>query len=671
LGPGGGAAAVSPVLPRAGFKERAVALRWTARGLAALLVVPLVAGGAAAGDWPHLRGPSWSGTSDETGLADAWPAEGPPVLWHADMGQGFSGFVVAGGRAYTQAQWRSGQHVVCLDADTGRRLWQRRTGWPWRMEGHWPGPMATPTLTGDRLYFAGAYGLVGCMQARDGRLLWSRNVTEEFGGRGTEYGYACSPLVLDGKVYLPVGGKGAAVVALDAADGALVWRAGDWLASYTPCLLISVGGRRQVLAYLQNVVAAFDPETGGVLWSHRISEGYDEHAAWPLYHEPNLVVARAFGGGATCLRFGPAGGPPEVAWETRDFSNDVLSGVALDGAVYGFDLHDFQAQRNRQARGVLRCLDLATGAVRWTAADVPHASVVAADGKLVLWTETGTLILARASAEGYDELARTPVFAGEVCWTAPALADGRLYLRTHTQAACVWLGRPEALGARQPVTVASRLARARPAGQATAGVPRRDVWRGRALYAPTWRHLTTWFLYTLAAVLGPAAALALVVLLLVRDEEPARRQRAARLAFAATAVALGAAGTWVLSRAAGAFIFTWPAVVFVVYHATALAAAGGQRGRTSEARRRRWAARGAIGGLALVCLAYAWLCRHFGVMMGYGFLAGLVPAFPAAAVAAWRMERRPHPARDLAWTLVAFAAWFWASAAFTVWKTHQ
>ncbi len=634
--------------------------------LAIFLTLLIAAPPVAADDWPHLRGPSCSGVSDETGLADAWPAQGPPVLWHREMGQGFSGFVVADGRAYTQGQWPDGQYVLCLDADTGRRLWRRRYAWPWRMEGHWPGPMATPALAGDRLYVAGAYGLVGCLRARDGRMRWSRNLIEEFAGRGTEYGYACSPLVEAGRVYLPVGGKGAAVVALDAEDGSLVWRAGDWAASYAPCLPIAVDGRRQIVAYLQNVVAAFDPATGAVLWSHRLSEGYDEHAAWPLYAEPYLLVAQAFGGGATCLRPEAGGAAPAVVWHSPNLSNDVCSSLVLDGAVYGFDLHDFQAQRHGRAVGELTCLDLATGRTRWTADRVGHASVLAADGNLLLWTETGDLVLARASADGYEERARTPVFAGEVCWTAPALSGGRLFLRTHTQAACLWLGDPAALGPRRGAVAASDLARSRPA----AG-PRRSLWGGRALYAPTWDHMRAWFGYSLLAVLGPAAALAGAILLLVPTGDPGPRRRLGLVVFAAAAVALGAAGPWVLSRAAGEFVFTWPAVLFVLYHATVLTAAGSARGPAAEARRARWLARGAIAGLVGLSLVYAWLCRRLGVTMGLGFVAAMPLAFPAMALAGWRMVRRPHPARDAAWTAVAFAAWFWISAAFTIWKTHR
>ena len=637
-------------------------MRRRAPCIAAVLVVAALSACAPAADWPHLRGPACTAVSAETGLAQSWPAEGPPVLWCIDLGQGFSGFAAVGDRLYTQVQWRSGQHVVCLDAATGRRIWQCRYGWPWKPDSTWPGPMATPTVEGGRVYVAGALGLVGCVRARDGRMLWSVNVTETFKGRGTEYGYACSPLVEDGKVFVPVGGKGAAVVALSADDGAVVWQAGDWPASYSPAFPITAGGRRQIVVYLQNVVVGFDPSDGRILWHHRLSDGYDEHAAWPLYEEPYLLTAAAFRGGATVLRLGA--GPPEVVWHSDVLSNDVFSSLVLDGHVYGFDLHDLQPRPERAAAGLFKCLDLATGHVRWATDRTGHTTVVAADGKLILWTESGDLILARASPEAYEELARAPVFPGEVCWTAPALYGRRLFVRNHTRAACLWLGDPNELTAAQRGTATASLAR--PAGRDRA----QPVWSGRALYAPTLAHMRRWFAFSMLGVLAPSAALALLAWLAARRKRPDRALARARATFAAAAFLLGAGGTVVASRAAGEFVFTWPVALFVAFQATALVAAGARYGGGSEMKRARWHSRAAIVGLAVLCGVYAYLCRELAIMMGYGFLAGLVPAFPVAALAAWRMRVRQRAWADLLWTAVSFSAYFWASAAFTVWKTH-
>ena len=619
-------------------------------------------GVARAADWPHLRGPTYDGVSSETGLAGAWPPDGPPVLWQIDLGQGFSGFAVVGERVYTQRQTLAGQFVVCLDARTGRRVWEHRYGWPWKADSDYPGPMATPTVVGGKVYFAGASGLVGCLDAGSGRRFWAVNVTETFKGRGTEYGYACSPLVEDGRVFLPVGGEGAAVVALDARSGAVLWRWGDERASYSPAYPITVQGRRQVVTLLQNVLVGLEPETGRLLWQHRWSEGYDEHAAWPVYAEPYLMACAAFRQGATVLRLGGVGDSPaaEVAWQSPELSNDVSSSVIVGGCVYGFDLQDLQPRGTRPSRGTFKCLDLATGRVRWATDRTGHTTVIAADGRLILLNEHGELILARASPGAYEELARTRVFQNGFCWTAPALAGGRLYVRDHAQAACLYLGDPRDA---PPAQFPSALASLDPGGRQAPGL--RAVWRGPALYAPTLRQMVRWYAVTMAAVVAPAAAAALALGAALRRRRP-QRSTAARALLWTALLALGFAGTPLASLAAGEFIFTWPAAVFAAYQMAALAAAQATEG----GRRTRWRSRLAAAALVAVCLAYGYLCRRLGVMMGYGFLFGLLPAFPAAALAAWRMKVRPGAWSDAAWTVGAFSAYFWASAAFTVWRTH-
>ena len=635
-------------------KTKGRALGRTGVLLAALVWVAASAGAGDAPDWPHLRGPSYNAVSVETGIVETWPEAGPPVLWRARLGQGYSAFIAVGEHLYTQAQSLAGQFVLCLDADTGRVVWRHRYGWPWEPDGDWPGPMATPTYCDDRLYFAGAYGLVGCLKPRNGRPVWSVNVTKAFEGRGTELGYACSPLVEGGKVFLPVGGEGASVVALDARDGSVAWASGDEVASYSPALPITIGGRRQIVAFLRNVVAAYDPATGRQLWLSRWSESYDEHAAWPVYEEPYLLTCSAFRGGARVLKLRPDG-PPDLAWESRELSNDIFSSLVLDGHVYGFDLHDFQPRETRAGRGLFKCLKLATGEVRWSTDRTGHANVLAADGKLILFSDMGELILARATPARYEELARTRVFKGEVCWTAPALHRKRLYVRNQSQAACIYLGDPAQLDP------SLRQAASDCVAEGPAPTTRLEAaWAKPSLYAPTLRDVLRWYGFCMAGVFAAAGLLGLVA------EAVARRRGAFRMAFGVAAFALGAGGTLAFSHATGDFVFTWPVSVFVAYQGTLIAAMRTWR----RDKRAKWVSRAATLGFVGLSVAYATLCRSHYIPMGYGFLVGILPAAPVAGVAAWELSSRRGPAWDLAWSAVSFTAYFWVSGLITVWRTH-
>ena len=252
--------------------------------------------------WPAVRGPNFDGHSPEIHTANEWPDAGPPVLWTRELGQGYSAFVAEGRRVYTQAQTIAGQSVYCLDADTGETVWSYRYDWPYEIVGVYPGPRATPSLFRGRVYFAAPSGIIGCLAAETGEPIWSRNVIEDYAGRGgTGFGYACSPTVVDGMVILPVGGESAGLVALDADDGSEIWAAGSDAASYCPAFPITRGGRPLVVGYMENSLVIHDRLTGAQVARLDLSQGYDEHSAWPIYREPYLWLAAPFQVGSQLL----------------------------------------------------------------------------------------------------------------------------------------------------------------------------------------------------------------------------------------------------------------------------------------------------------------------------------------------------------------------------------
>lgn len=198
--------------------------------------------------WPFVRGPKFDNHAADVGLADAWPELGPPVLWTRPLGTGYSSFTALNGRVFTQYQTLGGQFVVCLDANTGQTVWEHRYDWPYDPTGLYPGPRSTPTLANGRVYFSGTSGIVGCLTENDGRLVWSMNLTERFGVEPVEFGYSCSPVVVQGKVLLPAGTPGASMVALHAQTGATVWKSGNLPASHVPAFPIQFEGRSTLQA---------------------------------------------------------------------------------------------------------------------------------------------------------------------------------------------------------------------------------------------------------------------------------------------------------------------------------------------------------------------------------------------------------------------------------------
>lgn len=682
-------------LPTVGFWQPSlVAMIWTAVLLISVLQVPLygqsgdrpIVAPAEAG-WPHLRGPHYSGVSDERDLADAWPAQGPPVLWSRDLGQGYSSFSASGQRVFTQRQTLYGQYVICLNSETGETIWEHRYGWPYEGAGLYPGPRATPTLHGNHIYFSGTDGTIGCLNADAGNVIWTVNVNQRFQGRGTDFGYSCSPLVEDGKVILPVGGKEASIVALDVRDGSTVWTSGSEPASYCSAMPITLQGRRCVVSLLENALAVCDLKSGKMLWELVFSYGYNEHAASPIYDEPHLLIASPFRGGATLYRFREsqhAGAFPidaPVVWQRAEFSNDVVSSVLVGGFVYGFDLRDAQSKLHRPSRGAFRCLDFKTGKVQWSTDAVGQAGIVVADGKLLLFNDRGEVILARASPHRYEELARTQVFRNEICWTAPALHQGKLYLRTQSKAVCLFVGKPDRLDHAQARTAQTTSDIAGSQGMDLTQLVGGE--REHPFVRPDAPELRLWYTFSLVGVFGVAALFAGTYSLGGRLGRKYRPRRNASMASSSAGETPDSAACPATARVSGTvvafwcaafvasivgmplynrfwhqYIFTWPATLFLAYQAALISIVWAEA--HANRKRARWVSRGAVVFLLGVCLTYFHLCHRLSMGHEWVFLIGFAPAWPVAVWAARRLVKGPRPVLQFCWIAASFTVYFWS-----------
>jgi hypothetical protein len=539
----------------------------------------------------------------------------------------------------------------------------------------------------ERVYFAAPDGLVGCLRASDGRPLWSLNVIEKFAGRGHDFGYACSPVVEDGKLLLPVGGENASVVALDPRDGSTLWASGSDPASYCSVLPIAFRGRRLVVAFLENSLVALDRETGRPVWRESYSRGYDEHSAMPLYREPHLMALRPFRGGADLFRF-DGWKTPETSGDevlavtrvrhTREMSNDVASSVLLDGFVYGFDLQESQTNRHRASRGAFKCMEFLSGKVRWTSDRPGHAAIAAADGKLYLLNDRGVLTLVRANPERYEELGRADVFAGEQCWTAPTLCQGRLYLRSPTRAVCLYVGLPEGLAEDR-----------RGRTQTLAEVPKPRAFDAAWLVggerefpydAPDRVELLRWYVYSLGGLLV-AAVLGAMTAGTAGRRWPGAAARAGWTVFFGSALVLGFALTPLANRFAAGFVFTWPVALFAAQQVALMAIVHAREVRRSGQDNVRsgwenWRSLAALGLFFAVALATFDLSRRLTLAITWVFLMGFLPSWPLAIPAAIALlrsvSRSPGITRSLLallLTLAAFTLYFWTSTAFLLLRT--
>ena len=610
---------------------------------------------SALADWPFIRGAHFNGHSSETEITDRWSDDGPPVLWTRQLGQGYSAFVAQEGRVYTQAQNMTGQYLYCLNADSGDTIWEHWYDWPYESAGVYPGPRGTPTLWKDRVYFTSPDGLLGCLDSQTGDELWTVDLSKKYGIRGCDFGYSCSPTLIDEMVILPVGGSNAGVVAFDATSGRELWRSTNEPASYTPAYPIELGTKRLVVCYMQNSVVILHRETGELLHQLDLSHGYDEHSAWPIYVEPNLWLSGPFKAGSYTVDIStPRGEDPKSVWRTRQMSNDVCSSVLVDGHIYGFDIFDIQSKTHRPSRGVFRCLEFSTGEEKWShgssrprrstdtdehAADIGQCGIIAADGKLIILNELGELIILKVNPEKCVELARCTVLGGELTWTPPCLQDGRLYIRNQSRAMCVYVGtstdilkaanfRANDLPQRQYHNLAALILAVEP--EYAFDVPHN-----------TW--LVQWFVVgSVLLVLGKLAA----AWIMQRSNQPGNNL----LIEFVLLVILGAVGTTILGHLTEAFVFTWPVCLYA-----SLEYAVGKHSAANVDRHGVIRRRIPLFVLVLVGAAYFLICRRLSLVFEWAFLVGYAGALPCV----WILNRVPRFSTTRTWTkLIASQAGF-------------
>jgi outer membrane protein assembly factor BamB len=386
----------------------------------------------AAGDWPQFLGPSRNGEAAGEAIVSAFPGAGPRRLWIQEVGSGFSSPVVEGERVLLYHR-RGGEEILeCFDAATGASRWARPYPTAYHDDfGFDEGPRATPAIAEGRVFTLGAEGLLAATALADGGPIWRLDTRERFGTPKGFFGVACSPLVAGGRVIVNIGGRdGAGVIAADAKSGEIVWKSSAHEASYSSPLLAILGGRRQVVCFTRAGLLTLEPERGEVVhefpWRPRINASVN--AAAPVVLGDRIFLSTSYGRGAVLLD--ASASKLERVWDSDEsLSSHYAPVLHRQGYLYGW--------HGRQEYGPeLRCVEAASGAVKWSAKLAAGGAAILAGSRLILMHENGELALAEASPEGFRELARAEILPATVR-ALPALAAGRLYARNPRSLVCV------------------------------------------------------------------------------------------------------------------------------------------------------------------------------------------------------------------------------------------
>jgi len=396
-----------------------------------LLIVLLSVVSAPAEDWPQFLGPNRNNTSTGQGLVAAFPATGPKMIWKKNIGQGFSEPVAAGGKLILFQRVGDKETVACMDASTGTPVWT--ADYPTRYSddfGFDPGPRATPTITDGRVYTFGAEGMLSCWQLADGKKLWQVDTKKQYSQGKGYFGMACSPLVEGHAVIMNIGGKGAGIVGFDKDNGMERWRALEDGAGYSSPVAAEINGKRYILVFTRAGLVALEPGTGKVVFQFHFRSRMDAsvNAATPIVVGDEIFISASYGTGAALLRFNE-GGPVKVWSGDESLSNHYATSVYHEGFLYGFD--------GRQEEGPnLRCVEWKTGKVRWSQDNFGAGTMIRAGARLLILTEKGELILAKATPEKFDVVSRAQVIGFETRAYA-ALADGLYFARGKDRIVCL------------------------------------------------------------------------------------------------------------------------------------------------------------------------------------------------------------------------------------------
>ena len=371
-------------------------------------------------DWLHYRGPSMNGLSPEKGWSAQFPPGGPKQLWKVDLGTGTASVTVAGDHVFCMGNQGGSDVIQCLDAKTGRTVW--RHPFPLELDPNMfeGGPRSTPTIDGARVFTVSHQGDLSCLDAATGKKIWYKHYQKDLDGRRPQWGYAGSPTIDGNLVFLDVGGAGASTVALDKATGNLVWKSGADEAGYASPVVATIGGKKTVVILKASHLVGLDAAGGKELWRSEWKTEYNVNAATPIVTGDRILITSGYNHGAALI--GISGGKARELWKNKSLREHFNSPVVVGDAIYGVD--------GNAGGGNLVCLDLASGATKWAEKSTKGGSLISADGKLIVLTEKGELVIADATPAGFHAISRAPVMSGR-CWVQPVLSGGRLFLKNN------------------------------------------------------------------------------------------------------------------------------------------------------------------------------------------------------------------------------------------------
>lgn len=413
-------------------------------------------------DWPRFLGPSGDNKSRESNILQDWQNKALRVVWQLPLQQSYGAPTISRGRLFVfdSERIRRGQNVaklICLNSETGQKLWEYRYEYQYSDQyGYNDGPRCSPIVDGDRAYIYGVDGRLDCVNVSDGTKIWHVDTSSKYNVIQNFFGVGSNPVVSGNLLITMVGGSppgtrridlakgnGTGIVAFDKFTGTEVYRFSDQLASYASLKLVqdSDESRVRCLAFSRGGLLSFDPVNGEqdffFEWRAPILESVN--ASVPVVFDDRIFISETYGPGSALLDFsGKTIWKDERTTRSKAMQTHWNTAIHHKGFLYGSSgRHQYNAE--------LRCINAATGEVMWSEPGLSRCSLLYADDHLICLSETGQLLLVKASSQSYQLVSQCTFEENNrslikpPAWAAPVLSHGLLYLRGDDRLICAEL----------------------------------------------------------------------------------------------------------------------------------------------------------------------------------------------------------------------------------------
>jgi outer membrane protein assembly factor BamB len=366
------------------------------------------------------RGDNRNGIYPGEGLLKTWPDEGPELFWYYEgLGDGHGSVAVTSDKIYVTGTIEGTGYVYAFD-HKGTLLWKSEIGKSWT--DNWNGVRTTPMIHKGNLYIMSAFGKLVCMDPENGAKKWSIDLLEKYTGRNIRWGITENLLLDDGKLYVTLGGEKNNVIALDPANGSMVWSCpgnGEISAYHSPAVF-NHGGRKILVTQTEKSILGIDAVTGKFLWSHEHINEWAVHPNTALYQEGFIYVVSGYGKGGVQLELSADGSSVTKVWENSSLDNQMGGAVLLGGRLYG------GGHNNRK----FFCIDWKTGKEMYNTSALQRGNTISAGGMLFFYDERGKVALVQPGQDSFNITGSFQVpYGANQHWAHLVIHDKRLYVR--------------------------------------------------------------------------------------------------------------------------------------------------------------------------------------------------------------------------------------------------